>query len=89
MVNLTRIYTRTGDDGSTALGLAATYTMDRIKITGGIRYVMIGDAETETPAAIGIPTGSCNLVGDSDCGTFGKFDNNHAVALGLRVAYSF
>ncbi|WP_413870412.1 hypothetical protein [Albidovulum sp.] len=76
-------------DGSTALGLAATYTMDRIKITGGIRYVMIGDAETETPAAIGIPTGSCNLVGDSDCGTFGKFDNNHAVALGLRVAYSF
>lgn len=76
-------------DGSTALGLAATYTMDRVKITGGIRYVLIGDAETETPAAIGILTGACNLTGDSDCGTFGKFRDNTALALGLRVGISF
>jgi long-subunit fatty acid transport protein len=31
-------------DGFTSLGLAATYTMDNVKITGGIRYVDIGDA---------------------------------------------
>lgn len=77
-------------DGSTALGLAATYTHDRVKITGGLRYVLIGDAETETPAAIGIPTGACNpLTGDSNCGTFGKFTDNNALALGLRVGVSF
>ena len=31
-------------DGFTSVGLAATYTMDNIKITGGVRYVDIGDA---------------------------------------------
>ncbi|MGL4236031.1 hypothetical protein [Tabrizicola sp.] len=33
-------------DGFTSVGLAATYTMDNMKITGGIRYVDIGDATT-------------------------------------------
>jgi long-subunit fatty acid transport protein len=33
-------------DGFASVGLAATYTMDNIKITGGIRYVEIGDATT-------------------------------------------
>lgn len=31
-------------DGFASVGLAATYTMDNIKITGGVRYVDIGDA---------------------------------------------
>lgn len=33
-------------DGFTSIGLAATYTQDNVKITGGIRFVDIGDATT-------------------------------------------
>jgi long-chain fatty acid transport protein len=33
-------------DGMTSFGLAATYTMDNVKITAGVRYVDIGDATT-------------------------------------------
>jgi len=35
----------TPTDGSTAFGIGGTYTMDNIKITGGIEYVKVGDAE--------------------------------------------
>ena len=76
-------------DGSTAVGVAATYTRDNLKITGGLRYVMIGDALTETPAALGLATGQCNLSGDQDCGGFGKFEDNNALAFGLRVGITF
>jgi long-subunit fatty acid transport protein len=31
-------------DGFKSIGVAATYTMDNVKITGGVRYVDIGDA---------------------------------------------
>jgi long-chain fatty acid transport protein len=34
-------------DGYTSIGLGVTYTMDNIKITGGVRYVVLGDATTE------------------------------------------
>lgn len=34
-------------DGYKSIALAATYTMNNIKITGGIRYVDIGDATTK------------------------------------------
>lgn len=37
-------------DGYKSIGLAATYTMDNLKITGGIRYVDIGDATASTGA---------------------------------------
>jgi long-chain fatty acid transport protein len=37
-------------DGFKSIGLAATYTMDKMKITGGIRYVDIGDATTSIGA---------------------------------------
>jgi long-chain fatty acid transport protein len=37
-------------DGFASVGLAATYTMDNLKITGGIRYVEIGDATTSVGA---------------------------------------
>ncbi|MCV2872918.1 outer membrane protein transport protein [Defluviimonas sp. WL0050] len=33
-------------DGYTSFGLAATYKVDNMKITGGVRYVAIGDATT-------------------------------------------
>lgn len=45
-------------DGFRSVGLAATYTMDNMKITGGIRYVDIGDATT-------------NVVGGSFTGNSG------------------
>lgn len=64
-------------DGSTSLGLAATYTMGDIRITGGARYIWIGDADTEAPAPA--PAGI----------TLGEFRDNSAIALGLRVAYNF
>lgn len=34
-------------DGMSSFGLAATYTMENVKITAGVRYVDIGDAVTE------------------------------------------
>jgi long-subunit fatty acid transport protein len=37
-------------DGFASVGLAATYTRDNVKITGGIRYVDIGDATTSIGA---------------------------------------
>jgi long-chain fatty acid transport protein len=44
---------RTGNlgptDGIKSIGLAATYTKDNMKITGGIRYVELGDATTNPP----------------------------------------
>lgn len=38
-------------DGFRSAGLAVTYTMDKLKITGGIRYVDIGDATTNPPVS--------------------------------------
>jgi long-subunit fatty acid transport protein len=37
-------------DGFKSIGLAATYTMDNLKVTGGVRYVDIGDATTNIGA---------------------------------------
>ena len=75
-------------DGSLALSLAAIYTLDNMKITAGLRYVKIGDAQTEIPSAIGAGAGTCGGA-DTDCGTFGNFTGNHAVAFGLKVGWSF
>ncbi|PTV93996.1 long-subunit fatty acid transport protein [Rhodobacter aestuarii] len=75
-------------DGQTALGVAATYTRDNLKVTAGVRYVKIGGASTETPEQVVIGGGgSCSAGGD--CGTFASFEDNHAVAFGLRVGYRF
>ena len=62
-------------DGSTSLGVAGTYTMGDIRITGGVRHIWIGDAETAAPGA---PTTK-----------LGDFEDNSAWALGLRIAYNF
>ncbi|AMY69706.1 outer membrane protein transport protein [Frigidibacter mobilis] len=61
-------------DGATSVGLATTYTRGPMKITGGVRYVWLGDTETAVPTT--------NV-------TFGKFKDNEGVALGLRIGYSF
>ncbi len=60
-------------DGYQSLSLAATYTTGAIKVTGAVRYFDLGDTETELGPVAPAAT----------------FDGNHAVGLGLRVAYSF
>ena len=67
-------------DGNTSLGLAVTRTMDQVRITGGVRYIWIGDAETQAPLA---------LTGGTPGVTFGEFENNSALAAGVRIAYNF
>jgi long-subunit fatty acid transport protein len=55
---------RTGNlgptDGMKSIGLAATYTMDNMKITGGVRYVDLGDATTAVPIS-GVFTGNSGI----------------------------
>ncbi|MCR8827260.1 OmpP1/FadL family transporter [Pseudosulfitobacter koreensis] len=61
-------------DGNKSLALAAVYTQDNMKITTGIRYVNIGDAQTSI---------------DGGLSTAANFEDNHAVAIGVKVGYSF
>lgn len=60
-------------DGNKSLALAATYTHDNMKITTGIRYINIGNAETRAGAAA----------------PAGVFTDNEAVAIGVKVGFSF
>ncbi len=55
-------------DGFRSVGLAATYAQGAVEVTGGLRYIWIGDATT--------PQGS-------------DFEDNDALAAGLRVGYTF
>ncbi|MFW5654240.1 MAG: OmpP1/FadL family transporter [Roseicyclus sp.] len=67
-------------DGRTSVGIAARFTEGPIRITGGINYSWIGDAETEAPSLGGtVPEGT----------QFSSFTDNDAVSLGLRVGFSF
>ncbi len=60
-------------DGATSYGVAATYTRDNMKITGGIRYVDVGDADTQAgPVA-----------------PAGLFRDNSAWGVGVKVGYTF
>lgn len=61
-------------DGFFSIGLGGTYTKGNMKITGGVRYVSIGDAVTE-PSGL-FPGGSV-------------FEGNSAVGVGVKVAFSF
>ncbi|KAJ29669.1 OmpP1/FadL family transporter [Sulfitobacter pontiacus] len=60
-------------DGNKSLALAATYSRDNVKITTGIRYINIGDAETE--AGLASPAAT--------------FEDNDAVAIGVKVGFTF
>lgn len=64
-------------DGFASLGVAVTHTAGNVKITGGARYIWIGDAETQAPPPY--PPGT----------TLSRFRDNSAVAFGLRMAYTF
>lgn len=60
-------------DGNKSLALAATYTRDNMKVTTGIRYINIGDAQTTLD---GLNAAS-------------NFTDNEAVAIGVKVGFSF
>ncbi len=60
-------------DGKTSITLGATYTKDNMKITGGVSYVSIGDAQTTLAA--GLPAAN--------------FEGNHAVGVGIKVGFTF
>lgn len=57
------------NDGYRSIGLGATYTEGPMKITGGIRYVELGNATTRRIGA--------------------RFEDNDAIAVGVRIGYSF
>ena len=60
-------------DGNFSVGLGGTYTQGQMKVTGGVRYVWIGDAQTE----LGATSPSAN------------FTDNSALGVGIKVGYSF
>ncbi|NKB27284.1 MAG: hypothetical protein GKR99_06885 [Rhodobacteraceae bacterium] len=60
-------------DGFASVGLAATYTRDNMKITGGVRFIEVGSAETALPIAA----------------PAGIFEDNTAVAAGIKVGFTF
>lgn len=60
-------------DGNKSLALAAVYTRDNMKITTGVRYVNIGDAQTAIPG----------FAPAAD------FEDNDAVAFGVKVGFTF
>lgn len=64
-------------DGYTSLGLGGTYTKGNMKISGGVSYAWIGNAQTEAPSPF--PAGTA----------FGDFKKNHLVGVGLKVGFSF
>ncbi|MBV1701826.1 MAG: hypothetical protein KGQ46_08410 [Hyphomicrobiales bacterium] len=60
-------------DGNASLGLAAIYTQGKVKITGGVKYIRIGNAQAS----------NTGLLASSN------FTGNHAIAVGLKVGYSY
>jgi len=60
-------------DGYMSVGLGATYTMDNVKVTAGVRYVDVGDTDT----ALGGGVAASN------------FRSNHAIGVGFKVGYTF
>ena len=66
-------------DGYFSVGLGGSYNIsDSTEITAGIRYVMVGDADTEHPSPL-VPAGT----------TGAEFRNNDVVAVGLQITTSF
>lgn len=62
-------------DGNTSIGLGLTYTMNNIKITGGLRSIALGDATTNLPQ---VPVPLPNT-----------WAGNTAMAAGIKVAFTF
>lgn len=64
-------------DGRTSIALGARYDTGPWRISGGVSYARVGDAQTEAPAPA--PAGTL----------LGSFTDNSAFGLGLRIGYSF
>ena len=62
-------------DGNVSFGLGGTYTTGDTKVTAGIRYIMLGDADTENPTA---PTTVAT-----------EFRDNSAIGFGMQITQSF
>ena len=62
-------------DGNVSFGLGGTYTTGDTKVTAGIRYIMLGDADTENPFA---PTTVAT-----------EFRDNSAIGFGMQITQSF
>ena len=63
-------------DGYWSVGIGGTYTSGNMKISGGVRYVDIGDANAlESSAGSGVANAS--------------FRGNSALGLGLKIGFSF
>ena len=60
-------------DGFRSIALAGIYTQDNVQITTGIRYIRTGDAQTQVGALV----------------PGGTFEDNDAVAIGVKVGYRF
>ncbi len=60
-------------DGNLSIGLGGSYTMGNMKITAGVRYIDIGDAQTTLGSGVAAS----------------NFTNNHAIAAGFKIGYSF
>lgn len=60
-------------DGNISLGLGGTYTNGNVKVTGGVRYIKIGNAQTTLGG--GVPASN--------------FSGNKAIGAGIRIGYSF
>lgn len=60
-------------DGRASIGLGVTYTQGNMKITGGVSYIYIGSAST-------------TLDGTNAAS---NFSGNHAIAVGMKVGYTF
>lgn len=60
-------------DGFTSVALSAIYTQGNMKVTTGVRFIDIGDANTRVgPAVPG-----------------GIFEDNDAIAFGIKIGYNF
>ena len=63
-------------DGFWSVGIGGTYTRGNMKISGGVRYVDIGDANAlENPPGSGISNSS--------------FRGNSAIGVGLKIGFTF
>lgn len=66
-------------DGSKSIGLGATYTKGNMKITGGVRYVALGDTPALTLASPPFPPGTAGA----------NYTGNTAVGIGLKISFTF
>jgi long-subunit fatty acid transport protein len=60
-------------DGNISIGLGGSYTNGGVKVTGGVRYIKIGNAQTTLGGGVAAS----------------NFTDNKAIAVGFKVGYSY